>query len=285
MQVTFTRKRHRILKVRFGETPIQLTIVVSLTLLNDKKIHQQMMLYLLRPLPFSNEFHDVPNANQGLWDTMESSDVIVEVKDGQTISAHKIILIAGSPVFKAMFEHDTVEKRRNKIIMPDVSLEAMTEALRFMYTGLANTDDLDMVQELVELSERYDLLPLKNMCESSLIDALYREDGMISSTYALDLLPVANLYRMTNLKTACEVALAWHMRNHTVEYLKLALDTKSELLRKFAFERLVAMRRPHFREIGWKELQQNYPDEVEALLIAQINAHGCSPGITRFDID
>ena len=244
-----------------------------------------MMLYLLRPLSFPHEFHDVHNSNKSLWDTMESSDVILEVKGGKTISAHKKVLIGASPVFKAMFDHDTVEKRHNKIIMPDVSLEAMNEALHFMYTGSANTEDLDMVQELVELSERYDLLPLKKMCESSLMNALYREDGVISSTYALDLLPLANLYRMTTLKTACEVALAWHMRNRTVEYLKLALDTKAELLRKFAFERLVAMRQPHFREIGWKELQQDYPDEVEALLIAQINAHGCSPGITRFDND
>lgn len=288
-RIAVTRKRHKVLIVKFGGTPTQLTVVVSLTLLNDKGMQHKMALYSFRPpmpfLSFAQELHDVPNVDDSLSEALQHADVLLVMKDGRTIGACKTVLIACSPVFRAMFIHDTAEKRSNKIVMPDVSLEAMRETLRFMHTGSADLTDLEMVQELVELSERYNLIPLKMMCESALVNSLYRVDGWIMPENAASFLNLANMYRMITLKEACEVALAWHIRDHSVEYLKLALDTKAEFLQKFAFERLVAMRQPHFQEVGWKELQRDYPEEVEALLVAQINAHGFSPGIIRFDRD
>ncbi|KAK3907597.1 Speckle-type POZ protein [Frankliniella fusca] len=288
-RVTSTRMRYRLIKVKFGGVRSQLTVVVSFTVLNDKNMQHKMILYSFRPpmnfLSFAQDIHETSHVDESLLEALEQSDLILEMKDGRTIGARKAVLTACSPVFRAMFMHDTVEKRDNRIVMPDVSLEAITEALRFMHTGAANLDDVDMVQEVVELAERYDLVLLKIMCESALMDSLYRDDGWVTPEYAAELLSMATMYRMITLKEACEVALAWHIRDHTLEYFKLALDTKAEFLKKFAFERLVAMKQPHFQDPFWKELQRDYPEEVEALLVAQINSHGSSPGIIRCERD
>ena len=45
------------------------------------------------------------------------------------------MLASRSPVFEAMFEHDTIELSEGVIEIPDVRSEVCEEFLRYLYTG------------------------------------------------------------------------------------------------------------------------------------------------------
>jgi len=62
------------------------------------------------------------------------SDVVCEV-GGKEFKLHKTILAARSPVFEKMFSNKLEETRSNRIKVPQVSIEAFEEVLRYFYAG------------------------------------------------------------------------------------------------------------------------------------------------------
>lgn len=56
---------------------------------------------------------------------------------GQEFRAHKAILAACSPVFRAMFEHDMEESRTNRIEIHDLEPQVFKAMMGFIYTGKA----------------------------------------------------------------------------------------------------------------------------------------------------
>uniref|UniRef100_A0AAY4EF92 BTB domain-containing protein n=1 Tax=Denticeps clupeoides TaxID=299321 RepID=A0AAY4EF92_9TELE len=71
-----------------------------------------------------------------LWDASLLSDCTVCVA-GQEFKAHKSILAARCPVFRAMFTHDMRESRTNHVDIKDMELDIFKEILTFSYTGTA----------------------------------------------------------------------------------------------------------------------------------------------------
>ena len=61
------------------------------------------------------------------------SDVTIVLEKGR-LSAHRLVLIARSPVFRAMLQNDTVERATGVIEIDDVENDVMQECLNFMYT-------------------------------------------------------------------------------------------------------------------------------------------------------
>lgn len=70
-----------------------------------------------------------------LWTSKKFCDLTIVCAKGQELSAHKLILAARSPVFSAMFEHDTKEAQEGKIVLSDTPVEVFSELLYFLYTG------------------------------------------------------------------------------------------------------------------------------------------------------
>ncbi|PRD34967.1 UNVERIFIED_CONTAM: rdx [Trichonephila clavipes] len=71
-------------------------------------------------------------------------DVNLRIGD-KTLPAHKAVLGSRSPVFKAMFEHDTKEKNSNIVDIPDVDFSTLSRMLTFIYsdnTGKLNSDHM-----------------------------------------------------------------------------------------------------------------------------------------------
>lgn len=60
--------------------------------------------------------------------------------DGKSIQAHKIILAAHSPIFKAMFCVDIKEEKEGTGVVDDIEADAFEERLRFMYTGTVSEE-------------------------------------------------------------------------------------------------------------------------------------------------
>ena len=76
------------------------------------------------------------------------SDFIFAV-DGKELRAHKNILASRSKVFAAMFEHDTEEKRRNRVDIPDLDGAVCQEMLRYIYTGVVESLEQNAAELLI----------------------------------------------------------------------------------------------------------------------------------------
>lgn len=81
----------------------------------------------------------------------ENSDVILNVGD-QKYSAHKIIIMARSPVFYAMLKHDTKEKRQGSVDITDCDPHIFKDFLLYLYTGKLDNISNENVFDLYHMS-------------------------------------------------------------------------------------------------------------------------------------
>ena len=51
------------------------------------------------------------------------------------IRVHKLILTTRSPVFAAMFKHDTKENIEGRVNIADIDIEACRDFIKYLYTG------------------------------------------------------------------------------------------------------------------------------------------------------
>ncbi|KAK7803442.1 hypothetical protein U0070_011917 [Myodes glareolus] len=127
-----------------------------------------------------------------LWKNSSFTDCCLVVA-GQEFRAHKAILAARSPVFRAMFEHDTEESRKNRIEIHDLEPEVFKAMMGFIYTG--KEPDLHSIADAVlAAADKYGLERLKVMCES----ALFRDLTVENAAHTLFL---ADLHSTRHLKT------------------------------------------------------------------------------------
>ncbi|XP_047091448.1 BTB/POZ and MATH domain-containing protein 3-like [Lolium rigidum] len=115
------------------------------------------------PPPFPLHGHGIAEA---IWNRQEP-DVKIEVGDGQTLAAHRWVLEAGSPVFKAdlaLAPNDTVAELR----VGDMDADVCKALLRFMYTNSLPPELEPMAERLLVAADRYELEELKLACEEAL---------------------------------------------------------------------------------------------------------------------
>lgn len=123
------------------------------------------------------------------------TDIIINASDG-TISAHRAVLAARSPVFRSMFSHDLKEKELSMVNIPDMSIEACQAFLSYIYANIENEDFLTHRLDLLRAADKYDISDLKEACHESLL-----ED--INTKNVLERLQNASLYRLPKLKSSC----------------------------------------------------------------------------------
>ncbi|XP_057324127.1 speckle-type POZ protein-like [Microplitis mediator] len=135
-----------------------------------------------------------------LYNSKANSDVTVVVGDKE-FQAHKLIMMARSPVFSAMFTHEMVEKKSKQVSITDITPEIFEKVLEYIYTDEV-TDLDDVAYDLLPVADKYQLLSLKNMCEHSLCSTL-------NSRNAVKRIILADCYRagqLLNYVTECIVA-------------------------------------------------------------------------------
>ncbi|CAG5102326.1 Similar to spopla: Speckle-type POZ protein-like A (Danio rerio) [Cotesia congregata] len=104
------------------------------------------------------------------FETKKKCDVAIKVGDKE-FCAHKMILIARSSVFEAMFSHDMKENKENEVTIPDIDPEVFKKVLDYIYTD--RVDDLiSFAEKLLEAADKYQLQGLKDLCECSLSKTL-----------------------------------------------------------------------------------------------------------------
>ena len=125
------------------------------------------------------------------------SDVVV-VAEEREFPVHRAILAQRSDVFRAMFDVDMTEKQNKRVVIEDLSADAVSDLLTFIYTNSAPNVNM-FAMELLAAAEKYNVPRLKAVCEAKLAKSLNIDN-------VIDRLLESETYRADQLKTA---ALHW----------------------------------------------------------------------------
>ena len=137
------------------------------------------------------------------------SDVTV-VADERKFPAHRAILAQRSEVFRKMFEVNMTEKHNQHVVIKDLSADAVSDLLTFIYTDAA-PNIKEVAPELLAAAEKYNISRLKAVCEEELAKSL-DVDNVINRLIA------SEMYRAFQLKDA---ALHW-ISKHAPDVVKTA---------------------------------------------------------------
>lgn len=131
-----------------------------------------------------------------LFNNGKFADVSLVAFDKEVeLKAHKAIICANSPVFTAMFEHATEERREGRVEIGDVTYDVLKEMLRFIYTG--EVEDLERhAEKLYEAADKYCIDELKRLCEKVLIKRITIEN-------VCQYLMLFDMFSSTNMKAKC----------------------------------------------------------------------------------
>jgi len=132
----------------------------------------------------------------------EMSDVQIKSGD-QTFDAHKFILSARSPVFSRMLQAEMKEKHSGLVDLGETSPKVVTELLKFIYTGSCcihdKKPDPQIVCELLQVADKYELEHLKDLCQYELSSTLTPKNSL--QYFALGEMYGANALKKRSLDT------------------------------------------------------------------------------------
>lgn len=131
------------------------------------------------------------------WDF---SDVVLLV-EGTRFHVHRGILAMWSPVFSRMFTADFKEKTAQILPLPEKKASEIREMLLVIYPTSAKQIDDSNYHFLLNLAEEYMMKSLVEKCEQYLINCL--KWPRQSSLLCLDLLDIAQEYKLEKLQMAC----------------------------------------------------------------------------------
>ncbi|KAL6131514.1 hypothetical protein ACLB2K_069889 [Fragaria x ananassa] len=149
---------------------------------------------------------DMGEGLKAFLDSGAGCDVVFQVGD-EEFKAHKLILAARSPVFKAQFFGHLGDSSVDKVVVKDVEPFIFKAMLLFIYgdklpdirevTGSSSLCTFTvMVQHLLAAADLYDLERLKLLCESKLCEEITTET--VATTLAL-----AEQHHCPQLKAVC----------------------------------------------------------------------------------
>ena len=147
---------------------------------------------------------DVVAAYEEILFSEEHSDVKFICPDGQAIPAHKNILAASSPYFKASFSSRWEGKDKEKI-KTTFAAHIIKAMLSLLYTGKVDEEAIEKEPvEFIKLSSEYDLKWLKEAkAEPCCIRAM-------SASNLKDMWQIGRMYESEVIKNAC---IAYTKRN------------------------------------------------------------------------
>lgn len=157
-----------------------LTIICDVTVIKEPVTYDNVPGTV--PVPPSNIHEQLG----GLLSNKIGVDITIEV-GGKSFKAHKCVLAASSPVFKALLFGGMIEVKKKKIKIKDMEAPVFQAMLHFIYNDtLPEIDkhaDTVMTQHLLVAADRYLLKRLKLTCEQKLCNNL--DTSKVSTTLAL----------------------------------------------------------------------------------------------------
>ena len=171
------------------------------------------------------------------------TDFVIVSQTGKEIPCHKFVLAARSTVFNAMFEtEDSIEVSNGCIEIPDASEKALKAMVEFMYTKgypeniydvprmddkgdqEGNIVDCEILQELLVLSNKYDLKGLSEILLPSFIKRIDSDNCIEAYAFGI-------MHEYEKVKTAAFSIIVFNWDLLLAEKSRLESFSKS-LLRK-----------------------------------------------------
>ncbi|XP_049799667.1 speckle-type POZ protein-like [Schistocerca nitens] len=118
-----------------------------------------------------------------LLESREAADVTLEVS-GSRLSAHKAILAARSPVFRAELRDVTTDSGSLTIRISDMKEDVLRQVLCFMYTDQVPRLRA-YVAHLLVAADRYNIPLLKELCEDTLAKNITTANASIIAVIAV----------------------------------------------------------------------------------------------------
>ena len=106
-----------------------------------------------------------------MLDDPSTHDVTFKTSDGGSVSAHRAIVAAGSPVFHAMLYGNMKESNEKEIVLQSIDSETLKLLLKFMYTGAASFD-VNQCMKLLEAANYFGVSILEVCCTECIDNTL-----------------------------------------------------------------------------------------------------------------
>ena len=120
-----------------------------------------------------------------LLDDPSTHDVTFRTSDGGSVSSHRAIVAAGSPVFHAMLYGDMKESSEEEIDLPSVDTETFKALLSFMYTGKIELDSENCLN-ILEAANYFNIAILESKCADFIASLLNSESCCAIAIFADD---------------------------------------------------------------------------------------------------
>lgn len=129
------------------------------------------------------------------------------VVDGAQIPAHRVVLAASSPYFNAMFNSDLSERNQCQIELHDVTADAVSLLVDYIYTGDLTISD-DNVQALLSGSCLLQMNDVRDACCSFLLRQLHPSNCLgirnFADTHSCEALQtLSHKYALDNFESVC----------------------------------------------------------------------------------
>jgi len=145
----------------------------------------------------------------------KSVDVTVHCGD-MTFLCNKFMLVARSPVFEAMFQHETLESQTNVVNIKDIEPKVFEEMLLYIQTGEAPNIN-NIAKELLVAADFYQLDQLKISCQEVLSETLEAKNS-------IEILILSDMHSAPKLKKDALKFISENMNS-----VSLSCDWKKEL--------------------------------------------------------
>lgn len=148
-------------------------------------------------------------------------DVKFKFQNGEVIGAHVPILMVRSPVFGAMFAHDTKEAQSHEVEISDIQPEVFKQLLHYVYCGQLMEDSLSeqAARSLIVAADKYQLEDL--VCECSALIAFH-----LKTSNAVESLIWSDKFSIQPVKEATLNFIARHSKEicYSVEWEQLTIN-------------------------------------------------------------
>lgn len=135
----------------------------------------------------------------------ELCDVIIRTDDGTEIAAHRVVLSACSPYFRAMFTTSFLESRKPIVELKDVDGAALNDLIDYFYTSRLHVHYMN-VESIIMLASVLQVEDLIQKCE------VYLRRN-INHKNSLGLQAFAQHFSLHNLKEHATRYSCWHFNN------------------------------------------------------------------------
>lgn len=180
-----------------------------------------------------NKFHHIPqipfasNTLMGLRGMQQQGqlcDVTLETHSNQQIAAHRAVLAAASPYFKAMFINKLMESTQKTVCMKDIDHDILQAVVAYTYSAEFVLSS-DRVLLLMVAADLLQMVPLRDECSVFLQQQLCPDNCLSTRAFA-------GMHNCSHLFNICTKYVSDHFEDVIAcdEYLYLQGDQLKDLI-------------------------------------------------------